>query len=60
MVFSLNDNELQSYIKFIYAHTKCSNNKKIIVSFEHTGYESVVKIKCPVCGKEEDITDRYI
>lgn len=56
--FSLNDLETIEYNKFIKEHEKCQDvNYQIIVSFEHNGSFSRVKVKCPICGEERDITD---
>lgn len=35
----------------------CSNSGNYIYDLTSTGVGTVIKIKCPKCGKEEDITD---
>ncbi len=35
----------------------CKNGSRFIYDLQGTGIGTVVKIKCPVCGIEEDITD---
>lgn len=35
----------------------CKNGSRFIYDLQGTGIGTVVKIKCPICGAEEDITD---
>lgn len=35
----------------------CKNGSRFIYDIQGTGIGTVVKIKCPICGAEEDITD---
>lgn len=35
----------------------CKNGSRFIYDLQGTGIGTIVKIKCPVCGIEEDITD---
>ena len=35
----------------------CKNGSRFIYDLQGTGIGTIVKIKCPICGKEEDITD---
>lgn len=35
----------------------CKNGSRFIYDLQGTGIGTVTKIKCPVCGVEEDITD---
>lgn len=53
---SLSKQELSDYITFCVNHTLC--NEPIQINFENTsGIGRSVKLKCPVCGEEKDITD---
>ena len=38
-------------------HQSCKNGSRFIYDLQGTGIGTIVKIKCPICGKEEDITD---
>ena len=35
----------------------CKNGSRFIYDLQGTGIGTVVKIKCPICGAEEDMTD---
>lgn len=35
----------------------CKNGSRFIYDLQGTGIGTIVKVKCPVCGIEEDITD---
>lgn len=35
----------------------CKNGSRFIYDLQGTGIGTITKIKCPVCGAEEDITD---
>lgn len=35
----------------------CKNGSRFIYDLQGTGIGTIIKIKCPVCGAEEDITD---
>lgn len=53
---SLSKQELSDYITFCTEHSLC--HEPIQIKFEHTsGIGRSVKLKCPVCGEERDITD---
>lgn len=38
-------------------YQSCKNGSRFIYDLQGTGIGTIVKIKCPVCGVEEDITD---
>lgn len=38
-------------------YKSCSNGNHYVYDLFGTGFGLIVKIKCPVCGDEEDITD---
>lgn len=38
-------------------HYQSCKNNRYIYDLEGTGIGTIVKIKCPVCGEEKDITD---
>lgn len=38
-------------------YKSCSNGNHYVYDLFGTGFGLIVKIKCPVCGAEEDITD---
>ncbi len=38
-------------------YQSCKNGSRYIYDLQGTGIGTIVKIKCPVCGKEADITD---
>lgn len=52
------EKEYKKYIKFRDKHYKsCKNGYKHIFELTGTGIGTVIKIKCPFCNEEEDITD---
>ena len=38
-------------------YQQCNNGNHFIYDIQETGFGVIVKIKCPVCGAEEDLTD---
>ena len=38
-------------------YQQCKNGGHFIYDIQGTGIGTIVKVKCPVCGTEEDITD---
>ena len=60
----MSDKETENRLKFIERHYKLHNNGKFkaigntyIYSLTGTGLGTLITIKCPICGEEEDITD---
>lgn len=54
----MSDKESKTRRKFVEQHYKsCGNAGTYIYELSGTGIGTVIKIKCPVCGAEEDITD---
>jgi hypothetical protein len=53
---SLYGSEISKYIKFCNKHLICKEPVQVFLSNE-SGIGQSVKVKCPVCGEEEDITD---
>lgn len=54
----LSDDEAESAKKFRNIHwNKCKNGNIFQYELIGTGFSTVVKIKCPKCGEELDITD---
>jgi hypothetical protein len=57
-VFKLNDKESKRVTNFYYKHyDKGCKGTYWVVTFTATGIGHKVVIKCPVCGKEKDISD---
>lgn len=38
-------------------YKQCKNGNHFIYDLQGTGIGTIIKIKCPICGAEEDITD---
>lgn len=54
----MSDKESKARRIFVEQHYKsCGNAGTYIYELSGTGIGTVIKIKCPVCGVEEDITD---
>lgn len=53
---SLYGSEISEYIKFCNKHLVCKEPVRVFFSNE-SGIGQSVKVKCPVCGEEKDITD---
>lgn len=54
----MSDKESKARREFVEQHYKsCGNAGTYIYELSGTGIGTVIKIKCPVCGAEEDITD---
>lgn len=61
IIFTLNQNEVKDYYKFISEHKKCKCSAtiggKISIIFTPTGLGNAKSVKCNVCGVENEITD---
>lgn len=59
MFFNLSDKEYKRYIKFCRKHRKCFRKKGqyVRITFIPYGIGNGVKVTCPNCGKNKDITD---
>lgn len=54
----LSDNELKSLTAFKETHHgKCSNHGRYIFDIEQTGGISLIRVQCPFCQEEVNITD---
>lgn len=54
----MNETELQRLEEFQNRHwSVCKNSGHWLYDIEGTGIGPIIKVKCPVCGEEEDITD---
>lgn len=60
----MSNKERESQKKFIHKHWELHKDKKYRTSSDtyqytltETGFGTIIKIKCPICGAEEDITD---
>ena len=49
--------EKELYDEFKKDHYKSCGTSDIIITLSPIGIGTVIKVKCPVCGEEEDITD---
>lgn len=57
-IFFMNDTELERMEAFCQKHwTQCRNAGSWIYEICQTGIGMTIKVKCPTCGEEEDITD---
>lgn len=54
----MSDEENRAKREFIEQHYKsCGNGSHFIYDLCGTGIGTAIRIKCPTCGKEQDITD---
>lgn len=54
----LSDNEIKKIRVFRKAHyDSCKNGSTFLFGFTGTGIGEAITIKCPICGKEENVTD---
>ena len=53
----LSDKEISQFREFKYNHYKSCKTNDVLVFLSPTGIGTVIKIKCPKCGEEVDITD---
>lgn len=50
--------EAERYKAFRHYHyVKCNNARHVIVLLSGTGLGEAIRVKCPICGEEKDITD---
>lgn len=57
-VYVMTDVECESYNKFRNKHLyKCGNSSKIEIILEYCGIGTSIKLRCPMCKEELDITD---
>jgi hypothetical protein len=55
-VLNLTELEKENYKSFALAHVKCSVLPKIQIN-NGSGIGTIISVKCPICGEEQDITD---
>ena len=53
----LSDKEISQFREFKHSHYKSCGINDVLVFLSPTGIGTVIKIKCPECGEEVDITD---
>ena len=54
----LSDKESSELSRFKLEHfNSCGNSSRFIYDILHTGIGTIIKVRCPVCEKDEDITD---
>ena len=53
----LSDKEMSQFREFKYSHYKTCGTSDVYVLLSPTGIGTIIKLKCPKCGKELDITD---
>lgn len=54
----MSDKESNARREFVEQHYKtCGNSGTFIYELSGTGIGTVIKIKCPICSEEKDITD---
>ena len=53
----LSDKEISQFREFKYNHYKTCKTNDVLVFLSPTGIGTVIKIKCPKCEEEVDITD---
>ena len=56
ITYSLKGSEIKAYNDFCNLHKCCKSSVNVTFSHE-SGIGTTVKVKCPVCGEEQDITD---
>ena len=50
--------EYDNYMAFRHKHyEKCKNGSDYVVTLQGAGIGESIKVKCPLCGEEENITD---
>ena len=55
---NLTDKEDERINKFRNKHyKKCGNGNKYLYELTGTGIGTIIKITCPICGKQKDVTD---
>ena len=53
----LSDKEMSQFKEFKYSHYKSCGTSDVWVLLSPTGIGTAIKLKCPKCGEELDITD---
>ena len=53
----LSDKEMLRFKEFKHSHYKSCETSDVLVLLSPTGIGTVIKLKCPKCGEEVDITD---
>ena len=53
----LSNKEMSQFKEFKDSHYKSCKTNDVWVFLSHTGIGTVIKLKCPKCGEEVDITD---
>ena len=53
----LSDKEMLRFKEFKHSHYKSCGTSDVLVLLSPTGIGTVIKLKCPKCGGEVDITD---
>ena len=53
----LSDKEMSQFREFKHNHYKTCGTSDVYVLLSPTGIGTIIKLKCPKCGKELDITD---
>ena len=53
----LSDKEMSQFREFKYNHYKSCKTSDVLVFLSPTGIGTIIKLKCPKCGEEVNITD---
>ena len=53
----LSDKEISQFREFKHSHYKSCGTNDVYVLLSPTGIGTIIKLKCPKCGEEVDITD---
>ena len=53
----LSDKEMSQFREFKHSHYKSCGTSDVWVLLSPTGIGTIIKLKCPKCGEEVDITD---
>ena len=53
----LSDKEMSQFKEFKYSHYKSCKTNDVLVFLSPTGIGTIIKLKCPKCKEELDITD---
>ena len=53
----LSDKEMSQFREFKHSHYKTCGTNDVWVLLSPTGIGTIIKLKCPKCGEEVDITD---